>query len=96
MKITITEAAIQWFQDEMNVEAGDTIRFFARYGGNSTIHTGYSLGVTKEQPIEIGESVTIDEVVYFINESDLWYFKDYDLNVIVNDRNELQFTYEPK
>lgn len=96
MKITITEAAIQWFQNEMNVEAGDTIRFFARYGGNSTIHTGYSLGVTKEQPVDIGESITIDDVVYFINETDLWYFKDYDLNVIVNDSNELQFTYEPK
>ncbi|WP_088071756.1 HesB/YadR/YfhF family protein [Gottfriedia luciferensis] len=96
MKITITEDAIKWFQDEMNVKDGDTIRFFARYGGNSTIHSGYSLGVTKEQPIEIGESTTINNVVYFINETDLWYFKDYNLNVIVNEQNELQFGYEPK
>ncbi|WP_088014227.1 HesB/YadR/YfhF family protein [Gottfriedia acidiceleris] len=96
MKITISEDAIKWFQDEMNVKQGDTIRFFARYGGNSTIHKGYSLGVTKEQPVDIGESITIDHVVYFINETDLWYFKDYNLNVILNENNELHFDYEPK
>ncbi len=96
MKITISEDALKWFQDEMNVKEGDTIRFFARYGGNSTIHKGYSLGVTKEQPVEIGESITIDNVVYFINETDLWYFKDYNLSVIVNENNELHFDYEPK
>lgn len=96
MKITISNDAIQYFQNEMEVVAGDSVRFFARYGGNSTIHSGYSLGVTKETPIDIGESVTIHDVVYFINETDLWYFKDYDLNVITNDRNELQFTYDPK
>jgi len=96
MKITISEDALKWFQDEMNVKEGDTIRFFARYGGNSTIHKGYSLGVTKEQPVEIGESITIDNVVYFINETDLWYFKDHNLSVIVNENNELHFDYEPK
>ncbi|MEH7612514.1 HesB/YadR/YfhF family protein, partial [Gottfriedia acidiceleris] len=89
MKITISEDALKWFQDEMNVKEGDTIRFFARYGGNSTIHKGYSLGVTKEQPVDIGESITIDNVVYFINETDLWYFKDHNLSVIVNENNEL-------
>jgi uncharacterized protein YneR len=96
MKITISEDALKWFQDEMNVKEGDTIRFFARYGGNSTIHKGYSLGVTKEQPVNIGESITIDNVVYFINETDLWYFKDYNLSVIINENNELHFDYEPK
>ncbi|MEH7402891.1 HesB/YadR/YfhF family protein [Gottfriedia acidiceleris] len=96
MKITISEDALKWFQDEMNVKEGDTIRFFARYGGNSTIHKGYSLGVTKEQPVDIGESITIDNVVYFINETDLWYFKDHNLSVIVNENNELHFDYEPK
>ncbi|PGL70258.1 HesB/YadR/YfhF family protein [Bacillus sp. AFS055030] len=96
MKITISEDALKWFQDEMNVKEGDTIRFFARYGGNSTINKGYSLGVTKEQPVDIGESITIDSVVYFINETDLWYFKDYNLSVIVNENNELHFDYEPK
>jgi uncharacterized protein YneR len=96
MKISITEEAIKWFEEEMDAKKGDSIRFFARYGGNSSIHTGYSLGVTKEKPINIGESITINEVLYFINETDLWYFKDYDLNVIINERKELQFVYEPK
>ncbi|XRG78981.1 HesB/YadR/YfhF family protein [Rossellomorea sp. GAMAL-10_SWC] len=96
MKITISKDALKWFKDEMNVKEGDTIRFFARYGGNSTIHKGYSLGVTKEQPVDIGESITIDNVVYFINETDLWYFKDHNLSVIVNENNELHFDYEPK
>lgn len=96
MKITISDDAIKWFKDEMDVKDGDTIRFFARYGGNSTIHKGYSLGVTKEQPVDIGESITIENVVYFINETDLWYFKDYNLNVIINENKELQFVYESK
>lgn len=96
MKITISEDAITWFENEMNVKDGDNVRFFARYGGNSTIHTGYSLGVTKEEPDDIGESVSINNVVYFINETDLWYFRDYNLNVILNENNELQFGYDPK
>lgn len=95
MKITITDEAIKWFEEEMEAKKGDHIRFFARYGGNSTIHSGYSLGVTKENPIDIGESITINDVVYFINETDLWYFKDYNLSVILNDKKELQFVYDP-
>ena len=41
-----------WFKEEMEAVPGDAIRFFARYGGASPLHEGFSLGVTKEQPDE--------------------------------------------
>ena len=53
MKIILSNEALLWFKQEMEVEPGDAIRFFARYGGSSSIQAGFSLGVTKEQPDEV-------------------------------------------
>ncbi|QPC46473.1 HesB/YadR/YfhF family protein [Mangrovibacillus cuniculi] len=94
MKITMSEDAKQWFKHEMEVKANETVRFFVRYGGASTLHTGFSLGVTKEDPINIGYSTEIDNVTYFIEEKDLWYFKDHNLHVSFDDKwNEPSYEY---
>lgn len=42
MNIALTDEALQWFKQEMEVEPGDTIRFYARYGGSSPFHEGFS------------------------------------------------------
>jgi len=93
MNINIDNKALDWFSSEMNVQPGDTIRFFARYGGDSSIHSGYSLGVTKENPIQIGASVLLNDATFYVNENDLWYFANHDLAVSVNQNGELQFDY---
>lgn len=33
MNIIITPKALDWFKKELDLQAGDAIRFFARYGG---------------------------------------------------------------
>lgn len=94
MTIRISDEATQWFVEEMDVESGDSIRFFARYGGSSPLHEGFSLGVIREQPDEVGVETVSDEVRYYIETRDLWYFDGHDLHVGVNsDLGELEYDY---
>jgi len=95
MKIILSKEALLWFEEEMEAEAGDAIRFFARYGGSSSIQAGFSLGVTKEQPDEVAIEIEHDNVRYYIESRDKWYFLDYNLHVSVNPKlKELMYSYE--
>ncbi len=95
MQINISEDALKWFKDEMEVTSGEAVRFFVRYGGSSKLQPGFSLGVTKDHPHEIGAQVEQDDVIYFVEQSDLWYFDDHNLSVHVNDElHELDYSYE--
>ncbi|WP_432703076.1 HesB/YadR/YfhF family protein [Lysinibacillus sphaericus] len=94
MNIALTAQALQWFKNEMEVEKGDSIRFYARYGGSSPFHEGFSLGMTREEPIEIGVQTVVDDVTYYIDEKDLWFFNDYTLHVDVDEQlHELKYDY---
>ncbi|MFJ5766426.1 HesB/YadR/YfhF family protein [Lysinibacillus sp. NPDC093210] len=94
MNIALTDEALQWFKNEMEVETGDTIRFYARYGGSSPFHEGFSLGMTREEPFEIGVQTKIDGVTYYIDEKDLWFFNDYNLHIDVDKQlYELKYDY---
>lgn len=94
VKIRISDEAINWFKDEMDAEPGEAIQFFARYGGSSKLHEGFSLGVMKQQPDKVAAEVTESDVRYYVEESDSWYFADHDLHVSINpELNELQFDY---
>ncbi|WP_432355538.1 HesB/YadR/YfhF family protein [Sporosarcina sp. A2] len=94
MNIHISQEAAQWFVDEMDVEAGNAIRFFARYGGSSPLHEGFSLGVISEHPDEVAVETSIGDVRYYIETRDLWYFDGHDLHIGVNpDLGELKYDY---
>lgn len=94
MEIKISEDAFKWFQEEMEVAAGESVRFFVRYGG-AGLQPGFSIGVTKDQPNEAAAEVEKDQVNYFIEQTDLWYFDGHDLTVSVNDDLvELDYSYE--
>ncbi|GAB0167791.1 HesB/YadR/YfhF family protein [Lysinibacillus sp. CTST325] len=95
MNIVLTDEALQWFKQEMEVESRDTIRFYARYGGSSPFHEGFSLGMTREEPINIGVKTIIEDVTYYIDEKDLWFFNDHSLYVDVDVTNdELKYEYK--
>lgn len=81
MNIEISNDAAAWFQEEMLLNEGDFVRFYVRYGGSSPIQEAFSLGVNKEEPLEIGVKHVKDGIIYFIEERDQWYFKEYDLFV---------------
>ena len=78
LNIVLSDEANHWFKDEMEVESGEAIRFFARYGGSSPLHDGFSLGVTKEEPDELAVKTEHDGVIYYIESRDKWYFDEHD------------------
>lgn len=92
MNIYISDAASNWYKKEMSLDQGANIRFFVRYGGNCTIHPGFSLGISNEDPIDAGVEAIKDGIRYFIEEDDLWYFEGKNLKVEFNERlNEPEF-----
>jgi len=82
MKITITDAASKWFQDDMGVSAGNGVRFYGKTYGKTAVHSGFSIGLMRDdephQPIVL---VQKDGVNYYVNDRDEWFFKGYDLTV---------------
>ncbi|MDQ0430135.1 MULTISPECIES: HesB/YadR/YfhF family protein [Caryophanaceae] len=95
MQINISDDALNWFKKEMEVAPGEAVRFFVRYGGSSKLQPGFSLGVTKDQPHEMAVQLEQDQVTYFIEQSDVWYFDGHNLQVSVNDDlHELDYSYE--
>lgn len=84
MQFHISDDAIAWYEEELHLHEGDSVRFLARYGGNSTHHAGFSLGIEKENPISAGVSFHKNGIHYFIEENDLWYFNDQDLFIQFN------------
>jgi len=94
MKITLTDKVSNWFEEELDVAAGDSIRFFVRYGGIGGRIPGFSLGITIETPDNIHASTSKNGVTYYIEEADEWYFEGEDLNVQFNEQlKEPQFSY---
>ncbi|MBS4189418.1 HesB/YadR/YfhF family protein [Bacillus sp. FJAT-49705] len=85
MKIHISEDAAAWFVEEMLLKKGDFVRFFARYGGCSTVQQGFSLGISNDAPIDAGAETIKNGITYFIEEKDLWYFDNHDLSVEFNE-----------
>ncbi len=92
MKIRISDEAAAWYKEEMYLTQGDCIRFFARYGGVSTYHQGFSLGLSNEKPVDIGVKIEKNGIIYFIEDKDLWYFDNHDFYVDFNTNiNEPEF-----
>ncbi|MFD1203673.1 HesB/YadR/YfhF family protein [Sporosarcina contaminans] len=95
MKIVISDDAMKWFHEEMEAEQGDYIKFFARYGGSSPLHDGFSLGITKENPDEIAVETEMEGIHFYVENRDFWFFDDHDLHVDIDQQlNELTYTYE--
>lgn len=95
MRIILADDALGWFKAEMDAISGDSIKFFARYGGYSPLHEGFSLGVMKEKPDETSTETVVEEIQFYIEQRDEWFFDGYDLHVAINpELNELVYTYE--
>jgi uncharacterized protein YneR len=88
MNIHITNEAVAWYKRELSLKNGDYVRFFARYGGCSTVQSGFSLGISTDEPIDIGTQTMVDGIVFYIEEKDVWFFDDHDLTI------DYQETYE--
>lgn len=95
MDIIISEAAVNWFKEEYDLTDSETLRFFVRYGGFGGNIPAFSLGVNRESPNDIHAATTVDEITFYVEESDAWYFEDKDLIVSLNESlNEPAFEYK--
>lgn len=95
MNISFSDEALKWFKEEMDIEEGDFVRFYVRYGGSSPLHESFSLGVNKEEPIDIGTKKEVDGTTFFVEENDLWFFMEHDLYVNFNEKlHEPSYEYK--
>ncbi|MRX70718.1 hypothetical protein GJU40_00855 [Bacillus lacus] len=95
MDILVDQKAAQWYKKEMHLKERAHLRFFARYGGCSTVQQGFSLGVQNENPVNAGVSREQHGITFFIEESDLWYFDNNDLVVNFDEEaDEPSFSYQ--
>lgn len=95
MNIQLDPAAVEWYKDEMNLKNGDFVRYFVRYGGCSTVQSGFSLGVTKDEPDDLGIKTELNGITFYIEEKDLWYLDEHSLHVKFNETYQepvLEFT----
>ncbi|MGD7024700.1 HesB/YadR/YfhF family protein [Rossellomorea vietnamensis] len=95
MNISFSDEALKWFKEEMDIEEGDFVRFYVRYGGSSPLHESFSLGVNKEEPIDMGSKKEVDGTTFFVEENDLWFFLEHDLYVNFNEKlHEPSYEYK--
>jgi len=96
MQLTISNEAAQWYQEELDLEENDSLRFHVRYGGVGGLVPGFSIGVNMEEPEAIYTSCEVNKITFFIEESDAWYFDGKkSLNVTLDEETlEPTFTYE--
>lgn len=88
MNIHISDEAAEWYERELDLSKGDMVRFFARYGGVSTVQSAFSLGIQIEEPMTVGASVEKNSIQYYVEDRDLWYFDGRDLYVNYNHKQD--------
>ena len=95
MEIIITEEAVHWYKEELELSDPTYIRFHVRYGGIGGNIPGFSLGISLEEPSQIHTSIEKDFITFYIEESDAWYFDDKNLMISFDEQmNEPQLAYK--
>lgn len=92
MKINMNEDTATHVINDLQASSSDSIRFFVRLGGCSTVQDGFSLGITKDTPKHPVTELTIKKQIFFIEEEDEWFFDGNDLTVSVKN-GEIQYDF---
>lgn len=94
MKLTITPRAQQWFKEEVGVTSDSGIRFYGKIYGKTDVHEGFSIAMSVEEPDQPLVKEEIEGITYFIEETDDWFFKGYDLLVDYDeDKDEPKYNF---
>ncbi|MDQ0158096.1 HesB/YadR/YfhF family protein [Alkalibacillus salilacus] len=94
MNINITDEAVNWFKDEMDLEEGDAIQFYPKYGGDSAFQSGLSIGMAIGSANEPQVTTEKQGISFQIDQKDVWFFNDKDLHVGLKD-GEVAYSDEP-
>lgn len=75
MKLIVTDAANEWFKNEMDLKPGDGIKFYGKVYGRTEVHHGFSQAFAKDNhPTDPVLEVVKDGINYHVNEVDEWFF----------------------
>jgi len=81
MKSHVTDEALHWFKEEMELSAGQTVRLFAKYGGSTDLTHGFSVGVITEDIDNAVVETEADGIRFVVAEQDEWLFQGQDVKV---------------
>lgn len=97
MKLIVDVRAQKWFEDEVGIPEGSGIRFLGKIYGSSPLHEGFSLGVIVDTPKEPLAITIHNNIPYFIEKNDDWFFSGHDLEVTVDDKyHEPDYIYHKR
>ncbi|WP_226665372.1 HesB/YadR/YfhF family protein [Metabacillus litoralis] len=88
MEMMVDDKAASWYINELQLKTGDMVQFFVRYGGCSNVQKGFSLGVVKQIPEDIGASFDSNGITFFVEKRDIWYFDNHNLHVELDENEE--------
>lgn len=89
MEIHVTKEAAKWYTEEVITDASPYIRLFPRYGSGGHI-PGFSLGISNEKPMRVYRQTRVENIIFYIEEDDEWYFEGKDISISLNKMNEPQ------
>lgn len=81
MKLDISNEAANWYIKELDLKAGDSIKFFGKVYGKD----GFSLALTKMEPSNPKARYDYNDVVFYVEEVDAWFFENYNLNITMDE-----------
>ncbi|MGO4547862.1 HesB/YadR/YfhF family protein [Paenibacillus sp. 2TAB23] len=88
MKLEVEDAAGGFYKQAMGLVNGEAIRIYVRLGGCGSVHPGLSLGVTKDEPIQIGLQTVVDGITYYMEQDNLWYLDNKSLRISYDEQHE--------
>ncbi|MBS4749920.1 iron-sulfur cluster biosynthesis protein [Carnobacteriaceae bacterium zg-ZUI78] len=97
MNIIVKPKAQQWYEREMGISKGRGVRFFGQVYGCSPIHESFSLALEVNEPSRPYAVTILNDIPYFIESGDEWFFDGYDFIVDYDDRlDEPKYIYEKR
>ncbi|CAH1211258.1 MULTISPECIES: HesB/YadR/YfhF family protein [Paenibacillus] len=92
--IHVSDRAAKWYKEELSLNEGDSIRFFARYSSGGGLHPGFSLGIAVEEPKHPAEQTEVSGIRFYMEEHDYWYLKGHELHVdVVEEGQDIAYRY---
>lgn len=88
MNLSVSESAREWYERELRPAENDFIRFFVQYGGHSAVQKGFSLGIRIDTPLNPGLITKSKNLTFFVEDDDIWYFDNHDLEITLNEFDE--------
>ncbi|WP_206207658.1 HesB/YadR/YfhF family protein [Virgibacillus indicus] len=94
MKIIVTEQANKWFEEELELEKGDAVRFYGKVYGKTEVHDNYSVAMQVAEPNDVLAKATVNGITYFAEKWDEWFFSEYDFKIEYDEKaDEIRYRF---